>query len=527
MFAMFRASLNRKEKYAVAVLSLIAFALRVPLALKSQRELTTLPYIDDTYYLFSIARNLATGHGPSVDGIHLTNGFQPLIVILYTPIFWLCNPDSWLAVRWTFILNGAIAALAVWASAEVMKALEREMPTRRLSAPILAAGLWTGTFALLNQMTNGLETGLYSLFLLLAIGNYAGLIRDDTPGVTFPLRRWACFGILLGFTALARIDATILVVIFVIVLLIERRTVPALIVGSSSFLLTIPWWVYNWVHFGSLMPSSGQAENSWPESAFSILQHTTNALAGIASLIFYFTEDLNSIGILGPVVNIVWTLAIVCGCVFAWYRTRWGAHVRLSFRMRALRPFLFFSIALLVYYTFFLCAPWFIPRYLQPGRIVWSIFVAASVSVLWQMKPRFARPALLVLAVLGLLFSISGYRNRYLPHPTSYEFYEMGQWAKQRPQEKIGMLQSGIASFIAPNVINLDGKVNFEALRSHQQGRLAEYLRTGQFTYIADSKPLIDGIAEIARGGKLEFDSVGMIDGIQLMQRRVTDSLLK
>ena len=42
------------------------------------------------------------------------------------------------------------------------------------------------------------------------------------------------------------------------------------------------------------------------------------------------------------------------------------------------------------------------------------------------------------------------------------ELYEAGKWAAQRPEKKIGMFQSGTATFVASNVMNLDGKVNPE-----------------------------------------------------------------
>jgi hypothetical protein len=106
----------------------------------------------------------------------------------------------------------------------------------------------------------------------------------------------------------------------------------------------------------------------------------------------------------------------------------------------------------------------------------------------------------------------------------------MGFWAHQHPNEKIAMLQSGIASFIAPNIINLDGKVNTAALRAHQQGRLAEYLRNEHFTYIADYKSFIADIDTISRNAspsmrnELYFDSVSMIGSIQLMKRRTIRS---
>src|SRR5512140_2826199 len=102
-------SFDRAEKRWLWTLSAVAFALRVTLAFRSVKLLTQLPYGDDAYYLFSTAKNLAKGLGPTVDGHQLTNGFQPLIMLLYVPLFWLSGNDAWLAVRLSFILNAMVA----------------------------------------------------------------------------------------------------------------------------------------------------------------------------------------------------------------------------------------------------------------------------------------------------------------------------------------------------------------------------------------------------------------------------------
>ena len=44
---------------------------------------------DDSFYAFKIAQNIASGHGATFDGVHPTNGFQPLYVFLLVPLFWL------------------------------------------------------------------------------------------------------------------------------------------------------------------------------------------------------------------------------------------------------------------------------------------------------------------------------------------------------------------------------------------------------------------------------------------------------
>lgn len=503
-------SLNSRERYTVAALSFFTFLLRVPLALRPTKELAGLPYTDDCFYLFSVARSMAAGHGPTVDGTHLTNGFQPLIVLLYTPIFWLCGTNSWLAIRWSFILNGVIAALTVWAVAWLIRSLERTPQTRGLTAPIIAATIWTFAFTIFSQMTNGLETGLSSLLLFLALTYYAKLQNED--GAKIPTSQWILFGAVLGLAVLARIDAAILVAIVTLMLFSQRRRMEAMITCGMALIVSAPWWIFNVVSFGSLMPSSGQAENSWPMPPFENIRRAAQAISEILSLVFYLP------GHLGPVVRSVWTVLFICGIVFVAYRTHLLERLRESFRLRPLVPLLVFAIALLLYYTFFFKAPHFISRYLQPGRMLWLIAVTVSASVLWRGNR--ARFAIIGITLIGMAFCVAEYTRDYFPALQASDFYETGMWANRHPEEKIGMLQSGIASFVAPNIINLDGKVNAEALRAHQEGRLARYLRDEHFTYMADWKPFIEDIANTARKSELYFDSSGMIGGVELMKLR-------
>ncbi|HZK75983.1 MAG TPA: hypothetical protein VFD13_03660, partial [Candidatus Kapabacteria bacterium] len=210
-------------------------------------------------------------------------------------------------------------------------------------------------------------------------------------------------------------------------------------------------------------------------------------------------------------------LLLLGGIAYLTYRTHLTDRMRRSFRIDILWSLGLFSVVLFFYYTFFFRAPHFLGRYFQPARMLWSLLVAMGVAILWHET--IARKLILVIAVLGLAFTADRYMVDYFGTPAT-EFYDMGLWAQAHPSEKIGMLQSGIASFVAPNIVNLDGKVNAAALRAHQQGRLAEYLCDEHFTYIADEKSFIEDIAAIARNDELFFDSVGMIDRIQLMKRR-------
>jgi len=51
-------------------------------------------FIDDAYYYIIIARNFAFGGIPSFDGLHATNGFHPLWMLLLTGMYRLIGRDA-------------------------------------------------------------------------------------------------------------------------------------------------------------------------------------------------------------------------------------------------------------------------------------------------------------------------------------------------------------------------------------------------------------------------------------------------
>ncbi|MHB8392397.1 MAG: hypothetical protein ACYDBH_22920, partial [Acidobacteriaceae bacterium] len=288
------AKFSRGEKRIIRGLAIVAVLARVPLAFRSIPNLAGFPYGDDAFYMLSVARHLAAGQGLSVDGHTLTNGFQPLLVMLYTPIFWLCGSNAWLAVRWTFILNGVIAGLCVWSVAVLLRTMERSETADGTSAPVIGAALWTFTYAIFIQLTNGLETGLASLLIVLGLIWYARLWEPTPPTTPDAAARppWWQLGAILGLAVLARIDTAILVAIIVGMLFLRKAWRGAIVTGIVAFLISLPWWIFNWMYFGSLMPTSGQAENSWPLPPHENIYRATQAISDILSLVFYAPSSL-------------------------------------------------------------------------------------------------------------------------------------------------------------------------------------------------------------------------------------------
>src|ERR1051326_4040810 len=145
--------LSPKERKRVFFIAAAAFLLRASLGLRSEFLLATGPYIDDGFYAFSCAMQMARGYGFSVDGVHATNGVQPLICVLYAPFF-LLTDDKWLALRYTFILQGLIVAAGCWLIAALVASLRRDESNR---APVIAAAIWGLSISCFYQNTNGLE----------------------------------------------------------------------------------------------------------------------------------------------------------------------------------------------------------------------------------------------------------------------------------------------------------------------------------------------------------------------------------
>jgi hypothetical protein len=136
---------------------------------------------DDAFYYFKVAQNIAEGHGSTLDGINLTNGYHPLWMLVCIPIFALARFDLILPLRVLVLVSGAISAATGVLLFRLVK--------RTLSAPaaVLAASYWVFDRAIHYNVTMfGLETGLTALTMtafLLAMTNLS------TPSLRAPKGR--------------------------------------------------------------------------------------------------------------------------------------------------------------------------------------------------------------------------------------------------------------------------------------------------------------------------------------------------
>src|SRR5258708_8456213 len=243
---------------------LLAFVL-FTLVLRPAAHVYDMPQTEDGYYALSVARNLAEGHGLTIDGVHLTNGFQPRLTMLEAGGLRGAKGDEIVAMRlvtalgWLFHIAGAVLIGLIARDAWPARYGDTE---RQLRAG-LAAFLYLAAPLMLNHAYNGLETGSVLFF-------YAAAARWMQTGRDRSGAGLAGFGVLIGLLVLARIDAGFVAAALGLNELrraAKRGLIHALargaVLGGVALVVSSPWWLYNTVYFGSPMPTSGTAQQAW------------------------------------------------------------------------------------------------------------------------------------------------------------------------------------------------------------------------------------------------------------------------
>jgi hypothetical protein len=512
---------SQQEQKALYILTVIVFISHLALAFRPLWQLATRPFIDDAFYVFTISKNIAAGNGITIDGTHLTNGFQPLITFLYVPIFWIANSDT-VALRLVFIIIAITDSVTILFLAKLIRSIQKKpasvsMPMA-LRPPMFAALCWGLLHTVTLHTMNGLETGLYALLIIANTYTYYRLSHQAKPS----LSSWIGFGVLLGITILTRIDSVFLVISIGIVEIYRqgRKGIrSAMVIAITAFLISTPWWTYNYFVFGSIMPQSGQAE-SIGNSIGMNLGFAATDLASISTVAFFFSPyGANSWAQYG------WFLLMLSIIVIIVSKLHALRYLKTEIDSSSILPLLLFAVAIIGFYTFLFRAPYFLSRYFMPFRIFWIILIASLMPLLYQQYKSYLRirKQLLTLCIgiigcAAITFNGYGYIHHFFSKPAF--LYQAAEWAQQHPNARIGMAQTGITGFFSSNVTNLDGKVNIDALRSMQHSEIGEYVKEKEFDYIADiiinSGPITGSAAKFGAN----YERVDSVDEIIIFKKK-------
>ena len=502
----------RTELFWLRLLSAVAILYHLLLAIRPDERLMSRPLLEDAFYSLGVSRSIGHGLGFTIDGVHPTNGVQPLICLFYAPMFTIAGDNTFVALRLVLVLQVVCFAAAAFAAAGWWRMLRRDRPRADTEFWVIAT-LFLWNYSLLTWILNGLETGLsLALVFASAILYQRWIAGADRPSYA----RSALLGAILGLGVLARIDVAIFVPALLAYHLLQahlrhghlagserlsalrRVVVQALLIGGVAVGVSAPWWIYNLGTFGSLLPISGQAQQMLNPDRVENLVATASVVSDAFMLNAHMPLELQ---------RQYWYLGILAAALLALLLLAMPASRRLlagvvrdrlaESEWRRAIPIALFTAALVIYYSFFFGAPHFQGRYLVILRVL--IFMA-MVSLINAIGQRGDRGRMILRAGLVLYIAASGFwlsRSFTWSAAEGNIFMVPAEWIGRNvsPRQRVGMFQSGTTGFLFPNVENLDGKVNARALQANIRGQIVRYVDSASFDYIIDwdmfTKPLM------------------------------------
>ena len=468
--------------------------------------------IDDTFYALSAARHLASGEGSTVDGVHRTNGYQPLWVwiLAFLTVAGGLSPDG--TVRAALIACAVITLLC----GVRLGGLVRLLGGSR-SASFMAIVLWLANPYFLRRQLNGLETVLAAWLLIetvraclmgeIGAWRSAGAENGSRP-CGAPLACELRAGLLAGLAALARID----LIVVAPGLALRRRWVAA----AAALLVPAPWIAWCWLQFGHPVPLSGAATrtlfgifNDLPDRSL-LLWESSNVSLTFASLfgLAWPVQALQRAGLPGALSWIIVpaALTVFLGVLLSGR----GARERIVAGWGAGRPLVWWILGLALYdaiaYGLFFPAPWHLSRYLLPLHALGVAWVALlydksvvplggekDTAAPWIDRNR-SRLWWLFWSVAIVVATVPYWIDTTGGQPPSLQL-DVARWLREDVPSswKVGMVQSGVVGYYAErSVINLDGKVNPQALRALRERRMGAYLEEEKIDLFGDWNDLVE-----------------------------------
>lgn len=484
-----------------AALVVVGLGIRALPIFQGQRIFRTWP-TEDGYLMLTIARNIATGKGmTTADGALPTNGTQPLMTFVYAGGFAMVGGDRYAGVVVAHLISIGISL----AGALLLYPLGRRLLADHPHGPAIAmsaASLWFFSPIISNHSMNMLETGAYAAMSLGAVLWFIAPSRDADG--RWSIGRCLAYGVFLGLTFLTRIDAVFLILGVCLARVLPafrppytsvvRRFAETFVFGAVSIVVASPWLSYNHTRFGSVMPTSGTSQMVEANLGQN-LGHVPAKLSEYFTMVIPIPQNLEASAPGLAASLLVVAVAVAAAGVAVRQGTR---EVRTAVLIVGI-----FGTCLAAYYGVFFGAGWFLSRYLMP--LSPFLFLLSTASIAWVADRLPIIPPRLALsgaATVLVLIGVAGYLRSY-SRTADHGHFPVVDWVKENVPEDawIAAVQTGTLGFFHDRTINLDGKVNPEALRlrtdlkpgKEADRRVDEYILSKGVRFMADwAEPIAD-----------------------------------
>jgi hypothetical protein len=529
-----------RARAAFWALVVLAGVTRLAVALADYRSLIGNDiYPDDAFYYLRIAQNVVAGQGWTFDRLAPSNGFHPLYMLMVLPIMALTRGDLVLPIH----LSGVMLTGWAVATAIVLRALLVKVAGWRIA--IVGLALWAICPYFILMSVNGLETGVAVFFALLVPLLYLSwFCSDEVPG----RKRALAFGCVCGLAILARIDLLLLLAAIAADWLLgyarpRRRLAVAAMAVLGAAAVWLPWGLCSHAATGHWLPLSGAASREialnfgwlnmqpiWPalspaERLFDPAHAPAAYYADVATkMAFVFLlespllapiranvpagpwADLDNFlpyRLFQPHPALAATFALTAMLAASAVVRRRARARPLSTagdpRRGHLRRVLGIYLALVwAGYTFYSPAHWYFNRYLVGPVLLVTVYLLVQAGAFFSRHER--RIAGLVAALAILACQLAQWQAfgklRWSPVPdTGFLASWRGMGAHVDPDARLGAFQAGIYGYFGQrDVVNLDGKVNQDALAALRGKRLHEYVQAQGVRYILDRDWIVDAL---------------------------------
>lgn len=495
------------------------------------RDFASIPLIDDCFYNFFVARNLAFGKGLTFDGEHLTNGIHPLLTLLLAGIYSLV-PNTEAAPLRTLLLIHTV--LSLFSAVFLYKVVKQVVNER--AATVFLLLFYLSIYSVASDM-NGLDTCLNTFLLSSTLLFYFSKVRGRVDNY---LRRFLVFSVLCGLLALSRLDnfAFIFGLLFDHLFIdtpdarMRLRKIRGILVHGLVILLFVgPWFFYNLKYFGDLLPISGQTirlmsvfdippkvtdETELFDLSSETAQHNEKAIsdfyAGKIAPIVYLKCVGSALGMIVAfgvpfatdiVINLqrlhlgTWVLAAAGGLLLLLFVgvLIWSRRKKIKCTEVFVEPFRFLLVASVLFLGLYLSVVlgyMFYYRYMFPMILVFKIFLSIFVDRLLPGDLHLFRrgrssviaTALLLVYLVQVPLFMVGFRNNYVR-----EVIRAGDWVEENlpADSRIGVFQSGvIINFCPADFLILENKLNPEIGPAFRDKRMFDYLVERGVDYVMD-----------------------------------------
>lgn len=450
------------------------------------------PLYDDSFYGFQVAKNIASGKGITDNFGNYVTGIQILTTIIQASIFYflnLLNDCQFILTKFcsekivtdqlliTFFLKTIILiniGLFVYFChllgkiAIIMFGNEKQNYNKNLY--FLSVLITCTSFYIFRIFTSGYETSLYLVLIALFLLSYIKIIKKKN----FFLKDYCWLGLIIGSAGLTRIDFGFFYFFFIIFIFHYRKNFFKffLLSGLIGFLIVLPWLIFVYNVSDSFLPSSGHQTlsliNDYSEFIYRLKFFLSSVAQNLVPTIF------SGHGQIWPV-NFT-NFTILFFITYFIFKNKLYFRNIIKNKIIFIREFLLSILFLSLFYFLFSKAIIYYSRYLSILLIFSVPFIANLLCKIIEKKiiNNLYKKTEIILVAFFFISAIYSFHSSRMY--TSLGVVG-GVILNKYSNNKIGVWNSGMIGFINKNVINLDGRLNAEAMSHYEKfGNIDNYL---------------------------------------------------